>query len=222
VATSAQTGVGNNQKMLRLRFIDRSTGYAIVPNTVSVSVTDDLSTNVVGKPIPQDKWTDLVYVLALSPGSYTVQALCKGYNPALDMKVQVGREISSAPLEVVLQPIELPAELQSSFVKSLHRPDATVILGFVADDEIRKPLRDVQVTSIPGAELVKTNERGFFQIYVPIAPTGPQVATIRFSKRGYRTEDRRNVALWRNGDWIYRIRLHRGKGLEVIDDGQHR
>ena len=108
------------------------------------------------------------------------------------------------PRIFVLQPEQLPPEIQPENIERLYRDDATVILGFLADSSTGTPLANVQVASEPAGEPVWTDERGFFQIFVPCTR---ERGALRFSKPGYQTQTQTGIELSPRGDWIYRIQL---------------
>ena len=130
-------------------------------------------------------------------------------------------------IRVWLDPEEPAPELRPDLIKSLHRPDATVIVGFVVDDESGTPLPDVQVVvrtdageSSPPPIEVQTNPRGFFQITVPCRPEAEVPigsGTLTFSHSGYRPQSFARVEIWPNGDCTYRVRLLREECLDAVD-----
>ncbi len=72
-------------------------------------------------------------------------------------------------LEFLLDPVVEPPELQPDYIASLQRDDVMLIQGFVVDDDTREPLSGVKVSSAPSGVVAQTDERGFFQFYVPRA-----------------------------------------------------
>jgi hypothetical protein len=109
------------------------------------------------------------------------------------------------PRIFVLQPEQLPPEIQPENIGRLYRDDATVILGFVADSSTGKALAGVQIASDPTAEPAWTDKRGFFQIFVPCTR---ERGTVRFNKPGYQMQDQTDVELYPRGDCVCRIQLH--------------
>ena len=117
---------------------------------------------------------------------------------------------------VILEPDAPPAELHPDTIAQLHRPDATVILGYVGDAATGRPLAGASVTSEQG-DVVETDDRGYFQIYLPCG-SDLERGTLTFQKAGFQTQRRTGIELFPFGDWIYRIQMHPGEGVaEFID-----
>jgi len=118
---------------------------------------------------------------------------------------------------VILEPEEPPSELLADTIAQLHRPDATVILGYIGDAVTGRPLAGVAITSGQGGA-VESDERGYFQIYVPCGSDLDR-GSLTFQKRGFQTQRRTDIELFPFGDWIYRIQLNPGEGVaEFIDE----
>ena len=117
---------------------------------------------------------------------------------------------------VVLEPEQPPLELHPDSIAQLHRADATVVLGFVGDAITGKPLGGVSVTTGQG-ESVETDERGYFQIYLACGSDGER-GTLAFHKPFFQAQERTDIELFPNGDWIYRIQLQPGDGIARFND----
>jgi hypothetical protein len=117
---------------------------------------------------------------------------------------------------VILEPEEPPSELLADTIAQLHRPDATVVLGYVGDGLTGRPLAGVTVMSGQG-DAVESDERGYFQIYVPCGSDLDR-GTLTFQKNGFQTQRRTDIELFPFGDWIYRIQLHPGEGVADFID----
>ena len=117
---------------------------------------------------------------------------------------------------VILEPEQPPSELHPDTIAQLHRADATVILGYVADAVTDRPLAGVSVTSGHG-DAVETDERGYFQIYLSCESDLDRGSLI-FQKHGFQTQRRNNIELFPFGDWIYRLQLQRGEGIAHFND----
>jgi hypothetical protein len=126
-------------------------------------------------------------------------------------------------IQVVLEPLEIPGEIRPERIRSLLRADATLILGYVVDEESGRPLSGVTVSSPSGNVSTRTDEHGFFQLHLPL-PFGASegFADLSFRKPGYAGEVFRNVELWPLGDWTYRVRLTRGGTTRVTDENDLR
>jgi hypothetical protein len=198
---------------LRVRFLDSATGYAIQPDEIHV-VTGRAGARTQPPPVRAVSRSGHL-ALALANGQHTLEVGAANYFP-LAGQVVAG-ESDRFNINFVLDPISPPRELQNDYIDTLRRADATVFVGFVADEETGQPLRNVSVRSLPSGVATRTDERGFFQIHVPL-PGGAASSSLLFEKGGYRTHERQHLELWANGDWIYRISLVPGNGREVVDE----
>jgi hypothetical protein len=117
---------------------------------------------------------------------------------------------------VILEPEQTPAELDPDRIAQLHRPDATIVLGYVGDASTGTALAGVSVMSGQG-NAVETDERGYFQIYLPCRSDAERGALI-FQKDGFQTQQRTEIELFPFGDWIYRIQLQPGEGVAQFTD----
>jgi hypothetical protein len=209
---------GQSGQTIILRLIDSETGYAVRSDQASALTREDgwsfedLALGPTGQAafhLPAS-----TFHLTLSSG---------GYRPFVG-EVR-GRGAESLRVDVRLDPLVPPPELQPSRIVALHRNDATVLLGFVVDDDTGEPLTGVSVSSAPSGARTRTDPRGFFEFPVPVqteAEAQAQPASLSFEQSDYQTEVRLHLELWPNGDWTYRIRMKRGSGTQVTDESLFR
>ena len=156
-------------------------------------------------------------------GRHEAGVSAAGYRP-LSGLVDIGGA-ESRPVVFRVEPVVPPPELDPARIASLWRPEATVFLGFVGDEESGTALGGVRVFSLPSGVETRTDGRGFFQLPVPLqsaADAAADPARLVFEKPGYRAHERRHLELSGNGDWIYRVRLARGGGRAVMDERETR
>ena len=161
-------------------------------------------------------------VLSLERGSHWFEAGSPDHQLLSGALVADG---SVQSIRILLDPIAPPPELDSAYITSLHRADATVIVGFVVDNESGAPLQNVTVLSQPSGVKAKSNARGFFQLVVPLQTEAEEEASparLLFEKPGFQSEERQYLELWPNGDWTYRVRLNPGDGTRVVDERETR
>lgn len=202
---------------IQIRFLDSATGCAIQPETVTTRAHQPgaKERRVLRPQVNKAGNT----ALALGPGRHTVQAVSLKHQP---MSADLDAEANQAQvIQFQMDPLEEPREMHPDYVVSLHREDATLIQGFVVDEETREPLPGVRVSSAPSGVETHTDGRGFFQFYVPLqgeAEAAAAPANLVFARGGYQSQERQHIELWSNGDWTYRIRLAAGRGRQVIDE----
>ena len=206
---------------IQVRFLDSATGCAIQPETVT---TRSHQPGAVERRVPSWQISKAGRAaLSLEPGRHTLLAASHNHQPmSADLDAS---ENQPYILQFLLDPLEAPRELQPDYIASLQRDDATLIQGFVVDEDTREPLSGVQVSSAPGGAQAQTDARGFFQFYVPVqsdAEAQAAPANLVFERAGYQTQERQYLELWPKGDWTYRIRLVAGSGRQVVDERETR
>ncbi|MCX6928322.1 MAG: hypothetical protein NT154_34705, partial [Verrucomicrobia bacterium] len=206
---------------VQLRFLDSATGCALQPGTVT---TRSHQPGAVEKRVSFWQVSKAGRTaLSLEPGKHTLLAAAPNHQPMSGTVVVDGSQ--SYVLEFLLDPLEEPREMQADYIASLYRDDATLIQGFVVDDDTREPLSGVQVSSAPSGVQAQTDGRGFFQFYIPVQAEAEAAATpasLVFEKAGYQVQERQYLELWPKGDWTYRIRLAAGKGRQIVDERETR
>ena len=125
-------------------------------------------------------------------------------------------------IRVWMDPAASPPELERPRIHARHRPEVTVLMGFVVDEQTGRPMPDVLVSGGAGFDHdalqrvwgeTRTDARGFFSLDAPCAlqpEAGRVPIALVFAKPGYRTQVNRNLELWPGGDWTYRVRLSSG------------
>ncbi len=202
---------------VQLRFLDSATGYAVQPEEVAARGLG------AGQPETRLRREDVNAAgraaLRLPRGRYALRAMAEGYRPvAGEFQLEADNPYR---LQFLLDPVEEPAELHPDVIAGLVREGATLIQGFIVDEDSGAPLAGVVVKSWPSGVAAASDRRGFFRLHVPV-PAAGQEAGLEFEKAGYRTEERRPLELWSRGDWTYRIRLERGGGRVVVDESLSR
>lgn len=204
--------------LITIEFADSETGMAIQPDFVELA--DDAG-RVAGRfgaaqVSPAGRLT-----LGSAPGRGQLKAVSARHRPLhAPLVVEPG---TAQRIRVLLDPLEPPAELRAERIRSRTRPEATLFLGFVVDDESGRPLANVRVSSLPSGSSTRSDARGYFELAVPLPePGNTSPISLSFARGGYVTEHRLNLELWPGGDWTYRIRLRPGNGDTVVDENEHR
>ncbi len=206
---------------LAIRFIDSATGYGIQPESVATRAhrPEAMEERLAGPQLQKSGHL----ALALERGRHTLTAVARDHRPMSgEFELKEGNPLL---IQFLLDPDVLPPELEPEYILSLHREDATLILGFVVDEDTGEPLNGVRVSSAPSGAATLTDGRGFFQVHIPVKngpAAGKAAANLVFERPGHQTQERQFLELWPGGDWTYRIRLTAGKGRQVIDERQFR
>ncbi len=206
---------------VNIRFTDSATGYTVEPDYVEARPHrpgDSAKHWGRGQFEKPGRAT-----LMLARGRHTLTAVSAKHLPMTG-------EFEMSPdnpyqLDFYLDPVEEPEELRSEVIATLLRDDATLIQGFIADENTGGPLAGVRVSSFPSGANAETDGRGFFRFHVPVQSDteATQVpAGLIFEKAGYGPVTRQHVELWPRGDWTYRIRMKPGDAAQVLDENMQR
>lgn len=207
------------ENAVRIRCVDSATGYDIQ----SALIETQSSEAVIRQKRQSQPGAAGRARLELPPGQTGIVVSAPGY------RHMAGAFAMSPdnPYTVVfhLDPLVPPREIQPDYLATLHRAEETVFVGYVVDDESGSPLADAILRAEPSGREAKTDARGYFQIHVPVqtlAEATQSPASLTISQDGFRTETHQYLELWSEGDWVYRIRLQRGTGENVVDERQLR
>lgn len=208
------SNINENANELDLRFFDGITGYSVVPENVEIIPREpgksnkSISSNQISKNGSAFK--------RLSNGLYDMTVDAKGYKP---LKTFFDLKDQTIHINFNLDPINIPKELSDSCIQSLHKPDVMVVVGCIVDDFTGAPLEKVKINT--SDDIVKTysTKKGFFQIIIPLAESDDDAklrGTIYFSLDHYITEVRENFDMWSNGDYVFKIKMVKGSGLNKV------
>jgi Putative Ig domain/Stage II sporulation protein len=198
-----------------IRFLDSATGYALQPDVTMRPERAGAPEKSFG---PGQVAASGHGAFALEAGRHTLTAAAPGYQP---LSAPLVMPTSGAyQIQVLLDPIELPRELRHEDIAARQREGATLIQGFIVDDDSGEPLRGVRVASTPSGVETVSDARGFYEIYVPVPGDLTEVmanVSVAFEKPGYQAQEQQYWELWSRGDWTQNVRLHRGAGRQVVD-----
>lgn len=203
-------------------FYDVQTGFAITPESISIY---DSNSDIINQFQKKNALNEQVN-LNLKQGEYSVLINSNGYKQMdIGFKVEESFEVSR---KIMLSPVNIPSEITVDYIRSLHQPDRTIIVGYVADDR-GYPLQKATLKSDEG-RTVYTNESGYFQLplsYNKPEPNGMQLKSFTVSKQGFKTVNYEKVVVVPNGDATYRIQLEKGSGIAnremsdfIVEDGE--
>lgn len=212
---------------LRVRLFDSATGFAVRPSRATAreasggSVVFEMPAGD-AQAAPGTGTPGNSLDILLPAGAYIFEIAAAGYRSS-GAKLQAD---AAAPtrIDFYLDPLVPPSEIAPKRLRALHRPDATWFAGFVSDEEAGGPLPGVRVRAAGGALTTTTNARGFFEVPVPLPKGAPGIPTtdLVFDLAGYTAEAHQFVELQANSDWVYRVRLARGKGTRSVDERRNR
>jgi hypothetical protein len=200
-------GVAPAQQWLDLRFHDSVSGRAL---EVSLSLTEQTT----GQTYTFGSQPDGRLKALLPEGDYLLYAVCAGYHP---VGVTLAVRSDTPPHRIYLDPLTPPREADWRYLWSLRRPNQMIVVGFVTDEQTGQPLAGVRVRVVNHAGVAETDADGMFVLPFPIHDlrgVAQPYATLVLERAGYRTLLLEQVALWSEGDWIYRLTMQAGSGWE--------
>jgi hypothetical protein len=126
----------------------------------------------------------------LVDGFYLVEVSVPGYRT---MRSHMLASDSPLPGAFMMSPHEDTYEFSDERVEALLRPGYCLAQGFVLDAESLKPLLGVEVEITPPGLRTKTNQRGYYELPVPVADVEFPMIDEVFRLRGYGTVANRNM-----------------------------
>ena len=145
-----------------IRFIDSATGYAVQPE---VSVQPHRAGVAAQRLAPAQVAASGHVALALERGGHTLTVASPRHWP-MSGPLEV-RENNPYQIQFLLDPLELPPELRREDIIARQRDGATLIQGFIVDEDAGEPLQGVSVSSAPSGVESWSDTRGFYQLYIP-------------------------------------------------------
>lgn len=203
-------GVVLAQQWVDLRVHDSVSGRALDAEVIFTELTT-------GQVYPFRTQTDGRLTAYLPDGGYSVHVLHKGYHP---ITTTLTVSDSLPPHRFYLDPIAPPQETDWRFLWAQRKPNQMIVVGFAIDEATGQPIEGVRVRVVNHAGETLTDARGLFFLQFPIHDLQGKAqpfATLVLEKTGYRTLLLEKVQLWSEGDWIYRLTMQAGPGIEQQD-----
>ncbi|MFN7019167.1 MAG: SpoIID/LytB domain-containing protein [Fimbriimonadales bacterium] len=206
----ATLGAASAQQWVDFRFHDSVSGRALPAELTLTEQTTGQTYSF--RALPDGRLQ--VY---LPEGEYLLYALCEGYQTLATTLVV---HDATPPYRFYMDPLSPPVETDWRFLWAQRKPNQMLVVGFITDAQTGQPLEGVRVRVPNHAGETLTDSRGLFYLQFPIHDLQGKAqpyATIMLEKVGYRTQILEYVALWSEGDWIYRLTMERGDGVELRD-----
>ncbi len=198
------------QQWVDFRFHDSVSGRAL---PAELTLTDQATGQTYGFRAAFDGRLQAL----LPEGEYLLYALYEGYQA---VAVTLVVHDATPPHRFYLDPLSPPVETDWRFLWAQRKPNQMIVVGFVTDEQTGQPLEGVRVRVLNHAGETHTDARGLFYLQFPIHDLQGKAqpyATITLEKAGYRTLVLEQVQLWSEGDWIYRLTMEAGDGIETRD-----
>ncbi len=187
---------------IELKFFSSETGYCITPDYLLICDVYNPK-NI----ISQNTNTNNSYSANLNAGSYTITAFKQGYSSS-----QTGFSIDDNEIkyDIFLDPVTSNQKLNTQRIKSLMKPDAALLLGYVVDDITGGPLSNVLLHN-SSSPLTQTNAEGYFQVYVPANCDAGTMLDLKFEQAPFNNEMYNSFEVTPNTDFIFTVRMKKGQ-----------
>jgi hypothetical protein len=187
----------------RLRYLDSLTGIEVVPDRVEGSSG--------------------VQSGSLAEGLHSLRVRARGYEDVEMTQVVPGGQ-PNGEFRLHLDPLVTPTRLTRESVRERTSSDRMLVHGFVVGDESGLPLSGAKVVLESSTLTASVGADGYFELLVPVTarPGDAERRTLTFSNAGRITRRMAGVEFWRGGDWLLRIRLTPGEGIELTEDPNRR
>lgn len=188
---------------LELKFFSSETGYSIAPEKLLVTDANNPANSI---SIQINSGNS--YITELILGSYFITAFHTGYASS-----QTNFTISDNEIryDIFMDPLTSNAKLNTQRIKSLMKPDAALLLGYVVDDITGEPLNNVSLFSGNTAQLTQTDAEGYFQVYVPANCDTRTMLDLKFEQATYNNELYNSFEVTPNTDFIFTVRMKKGQ-----------
>lgn len=187
---------------IELKFFSSQTGYILTPD--QVLIIDAANPN---KPISLKSNSEDVFSASLSAGSYSVTAFKSGY---LSSQTSFSIGENEIKYSIFLDPLISDPMLDPARIKSLLKPDAALLLGYVVDDMTGLPLNNVELKDWNSKIIAKTNSDGYFQVTQSAVCEQRTTIDLRFEKSPYNNEQFNKFEITSNTDFILTVRMKKG------------
>lgn len=205
-----QDSLSSNNE-IKLRFVDEGTGSRVIPENIEImNKLNPKSNYVITKTQIASNGT---VTMKLPNGNYNFIVNSKDYK---QMATDFSPFNESLKINFNLIPINQVKELSVSNIRSLHQKNGQVIVGFIIDELTGLPINNVLVYSQDKVQETKTNDKGYFQIVLPLPINKNSIngrSTLIFTKPNYKKEVRTNFDMTPMGDLILQIRMNVGTGV---------
>ncbi|MEO8513785.1 MAG: SpoIID/LytB domain-containing protein, partial [Ignavibacteria bacterium] len=104
-------------------------------------------------------------------------------------------------------------KLNTQRIKSLLKPDAALLLGYVVDDITGLPLSNVAVKSGESKVIAVTEAAGYFEVMTPALCEQRTTLDLNFEKAPYNANIYRDFEITPNTDFIFTVRMKSGKSI---------
>jgi len=187
---------------LELKFFSSETGYSIAPDKLLVTDANNPANSI---SIQNNSGNS--YIAELEKGSYFITAYRSGFASSQTNFTINDNEIR---YDIFLDPLTGNSKLNTQRIRSLMKPDAALLLGYVVDDVTGEPLSNVTLYN-SSSQLTQTDAEGYFQVYVPANCDSRTMLDLNFGKEPYNNELYKSYEVTPSTDFIFTVRMKKGQ-----------
>ena len=188
--------------LIELKFFSSETGYSVTPD--HLQICDAYNQN---NTISLNTSSTNSYSANLNSGSYTITAIKSGY-----VSSQTGFTIDENEIkyDIFLDPLTSNQMLNTQRIKSLLKPDAALLLGYVVDDVSGEPLSNVSLKIGESKFLAVTDANGYFEVMTPALCEARTTLDLNFEKALFNKAIYNNFEITPSTDFIFTVRMKKG------------
>jgi hypothetical protein len=185
-----------------LKFFSSETGISIIPDELIIYNTSN-GQNI----LPPVNMLSNNFSVSLNEGTYSITVVKAGY-----ISSQTSFDINSSDIicSMFLDPLTANTKLNTPRIKSLLKPDAALLIGYVVDDNTGEPLANTTVKDGNSKVLGTTDVNGYFEFYIPANCETRTFVSLNFERAPYDIKVYKDFEVTPNTDYIFTTRLKQG------------
>jgi hypothetical protein len=177
-----------------LKFFSSETGISIIPDELIIYNTSN-GQNI----LPPVNMLSNNFSVSLNEGTYSITVVKAGY-----ISSQTSFDINSSDIicSMFLDPLTANTKLNTPRIKSLLKPDAALLIGYVVDDNTGEPLANTTVKDGNSKVLGTTDVNGYFEFYIPANCETRTFVSLNFERAPYDIKVYKDFEVTPNTDYI--------------------
>jgi hypothetical protein len=182
-----------------IKVFSSETGYPLTPDNISIVNKNNsyLKYDVNGNSLST----------SLNKGEYSLSVVKNGYSSCETYFTLDKTDIS---YNIFLDPVNKDPLLNSNRIKQIVNDNSTLLLGYVVDKETGIPLNSVIIKDSKTNLSTITNDRGYFEFFLPSNCDVNCKANICFEIPGYVIEEYNDFEIMPGTDFIFTVRMKKG------------
>ncbi|MBN8586346.1 MAG: T9SS type A sorting domain-containing protein [Ignavibacteria bacterium] len=185
-----------------LKFYSSETGVSVIPEKLIIYNTSTGQDIITPQALQSNN-----YSVSLAEGTYSITVFKSGYQSS---QTSFDIKANAINCSIFLDPLAVSTKLNTLRIKSLLKPDAALLLGYVVDENTGAPLGNTTIKDASLRVLGTTDADGYFELYFPANCDKRTLVTLNFEKTPYSTKIYKDFEITPNTDFIFTVRLKQG------------